>query len=214
MKILILNWKDIHNPNAGGSEVVIHELAKRLVEDKNSVTFLTSAFNKSKSEEIIDGIKVIRVGRNRYSHPFKAIQYYNKNLLAKNDIIIECVNTAPYLINFFKRNEEVFLFYHQLARGIWFYETKFPLNIVGYLLEPIYTFIQSRFKNQVITVSKSTKQDLAKYGFDPKLISIITQGTTNYPCHSDSAMREKNHISQVTDPSISRILGITQDCRC
>lgn len=211
MKILILNWKDIHNPNAGGSEIVIHELAKRLVRDNNSLTFLTSAFNKSKSEEIIDGIKVIRVGGNRYSHPFKAIDYYRKNLKGKNDIIIECVNTAPYLINFFKRNEKVFLFYHQLAREIWFYETKFPLNIIGYLIEPIYTFIQSRFKNQVITVSNSSKQDLAKYGFNPKFISIVTQGTVIYPCHSDSAMREKNPISLVTDPSISRNLGITQD---
>lgn len=69
------------------------------------------------------------------------------------------------------------MFYHQLAREIWFCETRFPINIIGYLLEPIYTFIQSRFQNQVITVSNSTKQDLARYGFNPKRIKIITQGT-------------------------------------
>ena len=51
MRILILNWKDINNPNAGGAELVIHELAKRMVLDKHEVTLLTSAFKNSLQNE-------------------------------------------------------------------------------------------------------------------------------------------------------------------
>jgi glycosyltransferase involved in cell wall biosynthesis len=180
--VLILNWKDITHPKAGGAEIVIHELAKRLVNDGNQVTLLTSAFAESTTDksaiyEVIDGINIIRVGENKFFHSFIAANYYRKNLKNKFDIVIECVNTAPYFINFFKGKEKVFLFYHQLAREIWFYETSFALSIIGYLLEPVYTWIQSRFRNKVITVSESSKTDLTKYGFNKNLIQIITQGT-------------------------------------
>lgn len=78
MRILILNWKDINNPNAGGAELVIHELAKRLVQDNNEVTLLTSAFKNSLRNETIDGVGVVRIGNSRYTHNFKAINYYRK----------------------------------------------------------------------------------------------------------------------------------------
>lgn len=212
MKILILNWKDINNPNAGGAELVIHELAKRLVQDDNEVTLLTSAFKNSLRNEKIDGVGVIRIGNSRYTHNLKAINYYRKNLKNKFDIIIECVNTAPYLANLFRGREKVILFYHQLAREIWFYETRFPINIIGYLLEPIYTFIQSRFQNQVITVSNSTKQDLMNYGFTSKQINIITQGTNISTSPLAISSSEKAHCYSHLAPNRASkfALGATQ----
>lgn len=193
MRILILNWKDITHPQAGGAETVIHELAKRLVKEGHDVNFLTSSPSPTSAKYLlIDGIKIIRVGESKFFHSFQAANYYKKNLKNKFDIIIECVNTAPYFINLFKGNEKVFLFYHQLAREIWFYETSFPLSIIGYLLEPIYTWVQSLFKNNVITVSNSSKKDLMKYGFKKDLIHIITQGT-NIESPANCAVRNAHN---------------------
>ena len=45
MKILILGWRDIKNPSAGGAEVVIHEIGRRWVEWGHEVTVLTSNFS-------------------------------------------------------------------------------------------------------------------------------------------------------------------------
>ncbi|MHA1280146.1 MAG: hypothetical protein ACTSQ8_23375 [Candidatus Helarchaeota archaeon] len=38
MKILILNWRDIKHPAAGGAEAVTYEIAKRWVQWGNEVT--------------------------------------------------------------------------------------------------------------------------------------------------------------------------------
>jgi glycosyltransferase involved in cell wall biosynthesis len=181
-KILWLNWKDINHPLAGGAEVVTHELCKKLVEEGNQVTLLTSQYQDAKDTDEIDGIKIVRVGENKFLHGFQANWYYTKHLKNQFDIIIEEVNTAPYFINFSKGKEKVFLFYHQLARQVWFFETKLPLNLIGYyLLEPLACFLQSRFKSTTITISDSTKNDLIKLGFKKEKIKIITEFIDNKP---------------------------------
>ncbi len=67
-----------------------------------------------------------------------------------------------------------YLFVHQLCQEIWFYQIFFPLNIIGYIIEPIYLWLLR--KNEVITISNSTKEDLMKYGFKKENIQIISEG--------------------------------------
>ena len=78
-KILWLNWKDIRHPDAGGAEVVTHELAKRLVSSGFEVTLLTARYSNSSEFDEIDGIKIIRAGRGRLTHYFVAGAYYLKH---------------------------------------------------------------------------------------------------------------------------------------
>ncbi len=42
MRLLILNWRDIRSPRAGGAELLTHEIAKRLVARGHEVTWFTS----------------------------------------------------------------------------------------------------------------------------------------------------------------------------
>jgi len=197
-KILWLNWKDINHPQAGGAEVVTHELCKKLVEEGNQVTLLTSLYQDAKETDEIDGIKIIRVGTNKFLHAFQANWYYTKNLKNQFDIIIEEVNTAPYLVNFSKGKEKVFLFYHQLARQVWFFETKFPLNYIGYyFLEPFACFLQNMFKAITITISESTKNDLVKLGARAENIKIITEFIDNKPLVSLEKSLPKDQIFTV-----------------
>ena len=50
LRILILNWRDLENPWAGGAEVHIHEIADGLVRRGHSVTLLSSHFPGSAAE--------------------------------------------------------------------------------------------------------------------------------------------------------------------
>jgi glycosyltransferase involved in cell wall biosynthesis len=177
MRVLFLAWKDINHPAAGGAELVLWELAKRLVGDSHEVTVLTCGYDGAADRENLDGIDVIRVGNNRYAHSFQALIYYIRHLRNKYDAVIETANTAPYFAVFFGRRSKRYLLYHQLAREIWFYETKPPLSYVGYyLLEPVATFLLSLSGVSVITVSESTKKDLVRFGFRQDLIHIISEG--------------------------------------
>lgn len=177
MKILWLTWKDHTHPQAGGAEVVLRELSKRLVADGHKVTFLTARHPGASARELLDGIDVIRVGRNRYAHSFQALSYYVRHLRGKYDAVVEVVNTAPYFGVLFSGGAKTFLFYHQLAREVWFYETKSPLSHTGYhALEPLATRALARSRAPLITISDSTLRDLSKYGFQKDRAHVITQG--------------------------------------
>lgn len=177
MKVLWLTWKDRKNPASGGAEVVNEELAKRLVADGHEVIFLVGGFEGSKQEEIKDGFKIIRVG-GKWSVYLKAYQHYKKYLSEWPDLVIDEVNTIPFFAKFYTKQKNI-LFVHQLCREIWFYQMFFPLNVIGYILEPIYLWLLNDRK--VITVSESTKKDLVKYGFKKENISIISEGIELMP---------------------------------
>jgi glycosyltransferase involved in cell wall biosynthesis len=183
MKILWCTWKDRKHPASGGAEVVNEEIAKRLVRDGHEVIFLVGGFKGCLPEETIDGYKVVRLGT-RWSVYWKAYRYYQKNLRGWADLVIDEVNTMPFFCKFYVKEKNI-LFVHQLCREIWFYEMAFPLNAIGYLLEPLYLRMLSDRKT--ITVSDSTKRDLARHGFKPGRVSIISEGLEIEPV-ADLAM--------------------------
>jgi glycosyltransferase involved in cell wall biosynthesis len=177
MNILWLTWKDDKHPTAGGAEVVLRELSHRLVEEGHTVTWLTCGYGTATRIEHVDGLTIIRVGTNRYTHPLWALLHYVRRLRGKFDVVIEVVNTAPYFSTLFDKKTRHFLFYHQLAREVWFHEAGIPFSYVGYyVLEPLATRLLSRSNAPVITVSESTRQDLVRYGFKTERVHIITQG--------------------------------------
>lgn len=177
MKILFFAWKDIQHPHAGGAEVILHELASRLVSDGHQVTILTAAYDNAPHKDTIDGISIIRVGKSRYLHSLQATAYYYKHLRHAFDVVIETVNTSPYFHFIARGSAKSYLFYHQLAREIWFHEAKAPLSHIGFsLMEPIATYILGKTRAKTITVSNSTKSDLVKFGFKPDSVSIISEG--------------------------------------
>jgi glycosyltransferase involved in cell wall biosynthesis len=178
MKILIFNWRDIKNPEAGGAEVFTHENAKRWVKKGNDVTLFTSEFNNCKKEEIVDGIRIIRAGK-KYSVYKKAKEYYKKYFSKEGfDVVIDEINTIPFFTPKFVKNEKIIALIHQLAREYWFYETPFPINFIGYY------FLEERWlKNYkeipTVTVSESTKNDLIGLGF--KRIYVVSEGISFKP---------------------------------
>src|SRR5659263_679058 len=111
MKILWFTWKDKKNPHAGGAELINEELAKRLAADGHQVILLVGGFPGCESEETIDGYKVARLG-NRWTVYWKAYRYYRKNLRGWADLIIEEINTIPFLTQLYaKKENRVLLIY-------------------------------------------------------------------------------------------------------
>lgn len=177
MNILWFAWKDYTHPAHGGAEIVLRELMKRQVREGHDVVLLTARHPGSAPRETRDGITIIRIGGNRYAHPPLALWYYLRHLRNKYDMIIETVNTAPYFGVLFGGRAKRFVFYHQLAREIWYFETKKPLSHIGYyLIEPLATWLLGRARAPLITISDSTKQDLARFGWRTQRTHIISEG--------------------------------------
>lgn len=185
MKFLWLTWKDYTHPDAGGAEVILRELAQRLVADGHQVTFLTVRHAGAKAHDWLDGIEVIRVGRNRYFHSFQALFYYLRKLRNRYDVVVEVINVAPYFCAWFKGRAQLHVFYHQLSRRNWFYEAPPPISYFGhYIMEPVATWLMARARAPLITVSESTKRDLARYGWRHDQTHIISEGIELTPLES------------------------------
>jgi glycosyltransferase involved in cell wall biosynthesis len=179
LRILWMNWRDMQNPEAGGAEVFTQEVAKRWVEAGHEVTLFTSQFPNCCKEEVIEGVKIVRAG-GKYSVYWKAKEYYKKRFSKEDfDIIIDEINTRPFLTPKFVNNKEkIVALIHQLAREYWLYETPFPISYIGYY------FLENRWlRNYVdipmVTVSESTRQDLIELGF--KEVFVVPEGLNFKP---------------------------------
>ncbi len=175
MNILWFNWKDIKHPEAGGAEVFTHEIAKRLVKNGFNVTLFSSKYDGCKEEEFIDGIRIFRSG-NKYSVYREAKRFYNKYSY-QFDLIIDEVNTKPFLTPKFV-DKPIIALIHQLAREYWFYETRFPINVIGYYLLEKH-WLKHYIDIPTIVPSNSTKEDLLRLGF--KHLYLVPEGLSIKP---------------------------------
>ena len=174
MRILILNWRDIKNPLAGGAEILTHEMAKQWAKWGHSVIQISAKFPKAKDKEIIDGITIIRLGA-WWSVHFFAFLYYFKNLRGKIDIIIDEVHGLPFFAAMYEPRKTV-LFACEVAEKIFFHVFPYPVAIIAIILEKIYFKI---YKNiPALVISPSTKGDLISRGFNKKNITVLPMGLT------------------------------------
>jgi len=186
VNIIWFNWKDAGHPAAGGAEVINEGLAERLAADGHTVTFLTAGFPGAAPTQKRRGFTIIRTG-GRFTNYFTAARYFKSHRaeLAPDLVIDEC-NTMPYFAGRYSRTRTV-LFFHMLCREIWFYEMPQPMALAGYLLEPLYLRLLKP-KNEIITISDSTKKDLIRHGFKPAGIKVISEAVELPPVPSLTAL--------------------------
>lgn len=211
MNILWFTWKDRTNPDAGGAEAQSSEHCRRLAADGHHVTVITANYPGGASFEQIDGYDVIRRG-SKYTVFFWAAWNYFFHIKNKReiDIIIEEINTAPFMTQWYAYTKKRFLYIYQLSRQIWFHEISFPMNIIGYVLEPIYLFFLKN--NRVCTESESTKNDLVRFGFSRKRIYIIPIGINqqkNLHAHKHTSLQTKYRAPTILSFGVIRSMKQT-----
>ena len=173
MNLLVLNWQDRLNPQAGGAEIHLHEIFGRLVDLGHSVTLLASGWKDAPERAVVDGMDVHRVG-GRYTFNLAAPAYYRRRLLHRDfDCMIEDLNKVPLLTPLWARHRVVLLVHH-LFGATAFQEASPPLAAATWILErplgPVYRRVPT------IAVSDSTADDLADRGLPREEIEVIPNG--------------------------------------
>jgi len=136
LSILILNWRDIKHPLAGGAEISTHEHAKGWVRAGHTVTIFSSSFQDAKTREEIDGVRIIRKG-SHYTVHLHAFIYYLTKLRGKIDLVIDEFHFIPFFSPLYIKKKKI-AFIHETAEELWFKNNPFPINILGYRLEPLF----------------------------------------------------------------------------
>ncbi len=170
LSILVVNWRDIENPEAGGAEVHLHEIFKRIAAMGHHVTLLASGFDGAPPEETVDGIEVVRrAGKFTFNfHVPGALSALMKR--RDYDVVVDDINKIPFFTPVYVRRPLLALAHHLFAETI-FLETVFPLAAYVYLSEwlmPLF-YRNTRF----VVVSQSTKDEFVKRGFGEENIGIV-----------------------------------------
>ena len=192
MRILLVNWQDRTNPQAGGAEVHLHEIFGRLASHGHQVHLLCSGYAGAAPEAELDGIAVHRVG-NRYGFALRARGAFRA--LARRlrpDVVVEDVNKLPLFLPGLWRGPFVLLVPHlfgttafrevpwPVAAAVWASERPMPRGYRGALVHAI---------------SESTRDDLVARGFRRSAIRVI------YPGVDIERFRPEPGVPKATGPS-------------
>jgi glycosyltransferase involved in cell wall biosynthesis len=137
----------------------------------HSVEWFTAAFSGAADEEVMEGVRIVRRGRQWTVH-WQAFRHYRGGLRDRFDVVVDEVNTIPFMTPLWSDIPTLLLIF-QLAREVWWYEAPFPLSAIGFALEPWYLRPYRRLPT--ITISQSTSADLRGLGFTGR-ISIMPIG--------------------------------------
>jgi glycosyltransferase involved in cell wall biosynthesis len=173
MKLLTVNWRDIRNPLAGGAEVHLHEIQRRLADAGHAVVQLATSFDGAAPEETVDGVRVVRRG-GEYNANF-VLRRAARRLLAEGDFdaVVEDINKIPFFLptvtrlpvlgvvphlfgtTVFRETNPLFALY------VWFWEWWIP-----------WVYRRARF----MAISPSTKDDLVARRIPAERIEVVYCG--------------------------------------
>ena len=187
MNIIILNWRDIRHPLAGGAEISLFEHAKYWTKNGANVIWFASSFRGGEKKENINGIIVIRCGSHYTVHIY-AFLYYIIGKFGKIDVVVDSFHFVPFFTPLYVQKIRIIALINEVARNLWFSNLPIIFSIIGYHLE--FWFFKIYRKIIFITGSHSTKRELGEYGIPLKQIQVIHHGI--YLHKNQNIKKEKN----------------------
>jgi glycosyltransferase involved in cell wall biosynthesis len=185
LRLLVINWQDIRNPEAGGAEVHLHEIFGRLARRGHHVTLLCSGWAGAPAREEVDGMQVHRVG-GRHTFTLRAAPYYLRRLRgAAFDLAVEDINKIPLYSPLWAPTPVVGLVPH-LFGATAFQEAPWPIASAVWLAERPVPFFYRDVPFQAI--SESTADDLAERGLPRSAIRVIHPGIDASRFHPDPSV--------------------------
>ena len=175
MRVLFLNWKDLAHPAAGGAEVFTEAVARELVRRGHDVTLFAAHVDGEPAREVVEGVEIVRDG-SRFGVYRAARRFWSREGRGPFDVVIDEINTRPFLAPRWIDDTPVVALIHQLAREIWFSEMPFPVSYLGrYVLEP--WWLRTYRRIPAMTVSESSADSLRRlHGWQD--VSVIPEGST------------------------------------
>ena len=173
MNILLVNWQDRENPQAGGAEIHLHEIYGRLAARGHRVRLVCSGWAGGPARAVVDGIEVERhADRNRFALVGRGA--VRRALHAERpDILVEDINKVPLFVSGLTDAPLGVIIPH-LFGGTVFQEAAWPMALAVWLLErPIpWAYRRAGFH----AISGSTRDDLIARGVAPDRITVIHPG--------------------------------------
>ncbi len=173
MRILVVNWQDRTNPQAGGAEVHLHEILGRVAAAGHEVHLLCSGYAGAAPEAELDGIAVHRVADRLGFVRRGAAAFGALAGRLRPDVVVEDVNKIPLFLPRRWDGPFVLLVPHLFGTTA-FREVSWPMAAAVWLAERPMPRVYRRAR--VHAISGTTKDDLVARGFAADAIRVIYPG--------------------------------------
>jgi glycosyltransferase involved in cell wall biosynthesis len=180
MRILMLSWRSPGHPQGGGAEGLTQEILKRAVARGHEVTWFSAMWPGAEPTTEIDGVRMIREGV-QWSVHLRAWRWL-RGRRGDFDLIVDQINTIPFFTPLYVPAAQRRMYIFQTAREFWWRQTPGLFKLIapiGYVAEPLYLRVYRRTK--AVTISASTRDELAGLGLKPSAIDVIPMANTFPP---------------------------------
>jgi len=173
VRILVVNWNDRENPQAGGAEIHLHELFGRIANWGHDVRLIASGWPGCSPAAVVDGMQVTRVG-GRHSFALRARGAVRRALRETPfDVVVEDINKIPLFLPTLTRLPLVAIVPHLFGTTA-FAEASVPMATVVWVAERPIPWM---YKNAGFhAISESTRDDLVRRGVPAERIVVIHPG--------------------------------------
>ena len=184
MRILVVNWNDRENPQAGGAEIHLHELFARIAEWGHDVHLIASGWPGCAPTALVDRIHVRRVG-GRLSFALRGRSAVARALRERPfDIVVEDINKVPLFLPALTDLPLLAIVPHLFGTTA-FAEASAPVAAVVWAAELPITRVYEGAGFHAI--SESTRDDLVRRGIPSNRITVVHPGVDSAWFRPDAA---------------------------
>ena len=184
MRILLVNWNDRENPQAGGAEIHLHELFGRIAGWGHEIQLVASGWPGCAPQASVDGIHVTRVA-GRHSFALRGRGAVRHALRQRPfDVVIEDINKVPLFLPTLTRLPFVAIVPHLFGTTA-FAEARAPLAAIVWAAELPIPWVYRRAGFHAI--SESTRDDLVRRGVPAERVVVIHPGVDSQAYRPDPA---------------------------
>ncbi|MEP6692274.1 MAG: glycosyltransferase family 4 protein [Gemmatimonadaceae bacterium] len=173
MKLLVVNWQDRENPQAGGAEIHLHEIFGRIAAMGHEVALMCGGWPGAPPRATLDGIDVHRVGTRNSFQLLAWLHYASRFARAGDDVLVEDINKIPLLTPLWRPRRCVALVPH-LFGSTAFQEVSAPMAAMVWSAERPIPLVYRNVPFEAI--SESTADDLAARGVRRDRVRVIYPG--------------------------------------
>lgn len=173
MRILILTWRDLAHPAAGGAEVYTEQVAASWARQGLEVTLFAAAVAGRPAEERVDGYRVVRAG-SRFTVYREGRRWWQRQGRHEGfDLVIDMINTVPFSAHRWIEDVPTVAFAHQTCEEIWAFNAPPGAAQLGrHVLEPRWL---RRYRDvPTMAVSSSTRDALRRFGV--RDVTVVPEG--------------------------------------
>jgi|HubBroStandDraft_6_1064221.scaffolds.fasta_scaffold14838_4 glycosyltransferase involved in cell wall biosynthesis len=170
--VLFVSWRDLANPLAGGSELLVHRLAAGMAERGYTVGLLCGGPIQPKTE-----YRIANSGGTYMQYVRAPFEYLRS--FRSTDLVVEVCNGMPFLTPLWRRKATL-CFVNHVHTDQWSSRFNPFVSAIGRRIEAdVMPWVQR--KNLVVTISDSTRTSLHEIGVRETQIRMIPQGVSEPP---------------------------------